>query len=191
MERTFQPLTLSTIVEINRQTILSSGGSFFEADDNLEFPGALEYVLGAIEGPIFGHDLYPTLIEKAAAIGWTIMARHVFRDGNKRTGTLACAIFLELNGYDMYIAPDLALDNELIAMTEGVADHQSIDLVAWTRWIERRTSVINNTLPERISASTTHTVGHYPLTVLGVAFTGGLLIGWMVSRRIFTREARL
>ncbi|HEX8458984.1 MAG TPA: type II toxin-antitoxin system death-on-curing family toxin [Pyrinomonadaceae bacterium] len=184
MERTFQPLTLSTIVEMNRQTIQSSGGSFFEADDNLEFPGALEYVLGAIEGPIFGHDLYPTVIEKAATIGWTIMARHVFRDGNKRTGTLACATFLELNGYDMYIAPDPTLDTELIAMTEGVADHQSINLAGWTRWIEQRTSIISNTPLEKISASTTRTIEQRPLAVLGIAFTGGLLIGWIVSRRI-------
>lgn len=182
MERAFQPLTLSTIVEINRQTIHSSGGSFYEADDNLEFPGALEYVLGAIEGPIFGHDLYPTLIEKAAAIGWTIMARHVFRDGNKRTGTLACATFLELNGYDMYIAPDPALDNELIAITEGVADHQSIDLAGWTRWVEQRTSPITHTALEQIPASTTRTIKRHPSTMLGVAFAGGLLIGWLVSR---------
>ena len=40
----------------------------------------------------------PTLIEMAAAYAFGIVKNHPFLDGNKRTGFLAAAIFLERNG---------------------------------------------------------------------------------------------
>ncbi|MEI7736571.1 MAG: type II toxin-antitoxin system death-on-curing family toxin [Ferruginibacter sp.] len=45
-----------------------------------------------------GEDLYPTAIEKAAAIGESLIINHPFIDGNKRTGLLAVAtLLLEYN----------------------------------------------------------------------------------------------
>lgn len=140
MGGTRQTLTLSDIVEIDRQAIKEFGGLFLDADDNLVNPGSLEYILEAIWGSMFGVEPYPTIVEKAAAIGWTIMAKHVFHDGNKRTGMLACQIFLELNGYDMQIALD-APDQEALTISEGVAK-QEIDISEFTRWVEQRTKKI-------------------------------------------------
>lgn len=140
MGGTRQTLTLSDIVEIDRQAIQEFGGLFLNADDNLVNPGSLEYILEAVWGSMFGVEPYPTIVEKAAAIGWTIMAKHVFHDGNKRTGMLACQIFLELNGYDMRIALD-GPDQEVIAISEGVAK-QEISISEFTRWVEQRTKKI-------------------------------------------------
>jgi death-on-curing protein len=48
-----------------------------------------------------GEDLYPTIIEKAAALGFSIIQNHPFIDGNKRTGHAAMETFLLLNGYEI------------------------------------------------------------------------------------------
>lgn len=107
-------------------------GGFFAGDDNLANPGSLEHVLEAIQGSLFGRELYPTLIEKAAAIGWRIIVGHTFHDGNKRTGMEACRLFLDLNGYDMRI------DHEVVRMALQIATKQ-VQFANFVQWIEQRT----------------------------------------------------
>jgi len=46
-----------------------------------------------------GKELYPSLAEKAAALGFSLIQNHPFADGNKRTGHAAMAMFLKINGY--------------------------------------------------------------------------------------------
>lgn len=46
----------------------------------------------------FGHDAYPDLVTKAAALLQSIIGDHALIDGNKRLGWLAAAVFLEING---------------------------------------------------------------------------------------------
>ena len=48
-----------------------------------------------------GVDLYPTLIDKTAALGYSLINNHPFVDGNKRVGQAAMEIFLVLNGYEI------------------------------------------------------------------------------------------
>jgi len=48
----------------------------------------------------FGHDAYPDVITKAAALLQSIVNNHALVDGNKRLGWLASAVFLELNGFN-------------------------------------------------------------------------------------------
>jgi death-on-curing protein len=86
MDRTFETLTVAEIVEINRRMIESFGGIFFSGDRNLANPGSLEHALEEIQTTLFDQELYPTLFEKAAVIGWRIIAGYIFHDGNKRTG---------------------------------------------------------------------------------------------------------
>lgn len=55
----------------------------------------------AVERPMtrmFGHEAYPTLMEKAAALLHSLAHDHLFADGNKRTATEATVQFLEANG---------------------------------------------------------------------------------------------
>lgn len=87
--------------------IAEFGGIFFNGDRNLADPGPLEHVLEEIQGSLFGHEAYPTFFDKAAAIRWRIITRHVLHDGNKRTGMEACRLFLELNSYAMRIDYDV------------------------------------------------------------------------------------
>ena len=53
-----------------------------------------------------GEELYPTLPEKAAALGFSLIQNHPFVDGNKRTGHAAMETFLVLNGHEIKAAVD-------------------------------------------------------------------------------------
>lgn len=48
-----------------------------------------------------GQDLYPTIIEKASALGFSLINNHPFIDGNKRIGQAAMETFLVLNDYEI------------------------------------------------------------------------------------------
>jgi len=135
MGRALQVLTVADVVEINRRMIDEFGGFFVGADSNLANPGSLDHVLQEIQGSLFGHESYPTVIEKAAAIGWRIIAGHVFHDGNKRTGMEACRQFLELNGYRMRI------DRGVVCMALEIA-RKEVDSSKFADWLGERTSKV-------------------------------------------------
>jgi death-on-curing protein len=65
----------------------------------------------------FGEDAYATIADKAAAYGFFLVQNHPFNDGNKRTGFVAMAAFLDVNGYEI-IAED---DDTIAQMFEDVA----------------------------------------------------------------------
>lgn len=46
-------------------------------------------------------ELYPTLIDKAAALCFWLVLNHPFVDGNKRIGHAAMETFLILNGHQL------------------------------------------------------------------------------------------
>ena len=53
-----------------------------------------------------GVNLYPTAVEKAAALGFSLVMNHPFVDGNKRIGHAAMETFLVLNGYEIVASTD-------------------------------------------------------------------------------------
>ncbi len=63
--------------------------------------GALDSALAQPSMSFGGQDLYPTLIDKAAALGFSLISNHPFIDGNKRIGHAVMVIFLKLNGMDI------------------------------------------------------------------------------------------
>jgi len=124
-------LESADIVEINRQMIQNFGGVFFKGDDNLANPGSLEHILEAIQGSLFGYDPYPTLVEQAAALGWRIIAGHVFHDGNKRTGMEACRLLLDLNGYVM------RMDTAVVDIAVQIASGE-LGFADFVQWLKAR-----------------------------------------------------
>ena len=48
-----------------------------------------------------GDDLYPTLVEKAAAPAFSLSKNHGFEDGNKRMSHAAMEMFLLRNGHEI------------------------------------------------------------------------------------------
>lgn len=61
----------------------------------------------------------PSLPEMAAAYGAGIVKNHPFLDGNKRTGFLAAALFLETNGYRFEATEEEVVERTL-ALAAGV-----------------------------------------------------------------------
>ncbi len=67
----------------------------------LRDPGGLESAVAQPEMTFGGDDLYPTITDKAAALGHALIQNHPFLDGNKRVGHAAMEVFLVLNGYEI------------------------------------------------------------------------------------------
>ena len=65
--------------------------------------GALEAAVARPWGASFGEDHFPTPFLKAAALCESIIKRHPFVDGNKRTGTAAGAYLLQNMGRKLTI----------------------------------------------------------------------------------------
>jgi len=87
-------LTIAEILETYQHIMQQSGGLI----GILNF-GALESALAQPYVTFGGNELYPSLVEKAAALGFSLIQNHPFIDGNKRTGHAAMAMLLAINGY--------------------------------------------------------------------------------------------
>jgi death-on-curing protein len=107
--------------------MIQESGGFFVPPDNLLNLGALEYILDAIKSPILGHTIYPTLKEKASAIAYQIISRHVFRDGNKRTAIHIALEFISSNGIPLF------LDSSVVELSVAIAAGRSsqAELLGW------------------------------------------------------------
>ena len=67
-------------------------------DPNLRDGALLDSALESAFQTFGGEELYPTVEEKAARIGHSLIANHAFVDGNKRIGMYILLVFLEVNG---------------------------------------------------------------------------------------------
>jgi death-on-curing protein len=87
-------ITLNEALEIYGRIMAQSGGM-----TGVLNIGALESALAQPRMTFDGKELYSTIVEKAAALGFSIVKNHPFVDGNKRTGHAVMDMFLALNGY--------------------------------------------------------------------------------------------
>jgi death on curing protein len=71
----------------------------------------------------------PTLAEMAASYAAGIILNHPFLDGNKRTGFMLAATFLELNGLEF-----TATEESVIAMTLALASGK-LKQAAYAEWL--------------------------------------------------------
>lgn len=85
-------LSLEQLLEIHSLVVEATGGSA-----GLRDLGRLEAAIAAQTQNVFGEELYPGIIDKAAAVIRGIVADHPFVDGNKRTAMLAGLTLLEIN----------------------------------------------------------------------------------------------
>lgn len=70
-------------------------------------------------------ELYPTLIEKVAALGFSLISNHPFVDGNKRIGHAAIEATLLMNGYEIQANVD-AQERVILAVAASEMDRQSL-----------------------------------------------------------------
>lgn len=90
--------------------------------------GLLESAVNAPFQSFGGYDVYPTIYEKAARLGFGLVQNHAFIDGNKRIAAHAVLVFLALNGIEINCT-----ELELFELFMGLASSEvSYDeLVSW------------------------------------------------------------
>jgi death-on-curing protein len=122
-------LTLIEVLELHRRVIEQSGGAFGIRD-----VGLLESAIAQPRMTFGGEDLYPSLLEKAAALGFSIIMNHPFIDGNKRTGHAAAETFLVLNRMEINASVD-EQERVVLAIASGGLERE-----AFVEWLQRNTT---------------------------------------------------
>ncbi len=89
-----------------------SGGSAGVRDCDL-----LDSALNSAFQTFGGEDLYPSIIQKGARLGYSLVSNHAFVDGNKRIGLLIMLTFLQVNGVEVRFT-----DADLIEIGLSLAD---------------------------------------------------------------------
>lgn len=74
---------------------------------------------------------YADLVEEAAALWESLAMNHGFVDGNKRVAFACMEIFLDLNGYELGVAPDAAIAFIYEHLESGTFTKDNLD--AWLR----------------------------------------------------------
>jgi len=120
-------LSVAEVVELHRRVVLQSGGSQGIRDE-----GALESAVGQPLQTHGGEDLYPTVIDKAAALGFFLCRNHPFLDGNKRAAHAALEVTLVLNGFELHAT----IQQQETAMLDLASGRFSRE--EFTRWVEDR-----------------------------------------------------
>jgi death on curing protein len=118
-------LSLKEVLELHRLLIEQTGGMSGVRDI-----GLLE---SAIAQPLMsfgGEELYPTIIEKAAALGFSLIKNHPFNDGNKRIGHAALETFLVLNGYELNAGVD---EQEQVILKVAASELGREEFTEWLR----------------------------------------------------------
>jgi death-on-curing protein len=119
-------LTLGEVVELHRLILERTGGAAGIRD-----LGALDSALAQPQATFGGQDLYPTLIEKAAALCFALVQNHPFLDGNKRVGHAAMETFLILNGFEIDAASVDDQEKTMLDLASGTLTRQG--LLSWLR----------------------------------------------------------
>jgi death-on-curing protein len=117
-------LAITEILEIYQRVMEQSGGLVGVRDF-----GALESAVAQPFVTFDGNELYPTLIEKAGALGFSLIQNHPFIDGNKRTGHAAMAMFLSINGYQIHASIDEQVEI-ILSVASGNLNRES-----FTNWL--------------------------------------------------------
>ena len=118
--------TAENVIFLHTVAIEAFGGS--EGIRDLESLGA---AVTRPWGSSFVRDHFPTPFDKAAAIADSIIRRHPFVDGNKRTAMYAATYLLETFGYELK-AEQKKLEDFAVSVAKGAFEFENIAL-----WFEQ------------------------------------------------------
>lgn len=119
------PFSAEVAERIHAAVLTASGGA-----PGIRDHGLLESALARPLASFGGQRLYPTPVEKAAALAHGVVKNHPFIDGNKRTATVLMITLLRFNGLDL-VAGDGNVEEVIVSLAEG-----QIDLKTFTSWLE-------------------------------------------------------
>lgn len=123
-------LSKEQIIKLHEELVLETGGTGGIRDE-----GLLE---SAINAPLQSYDnieLFPSIQQKGARLGYGIIMNYPFVDGNKRTGAHAMLVFLAINGIELCFDDD-ELVNTVLNVAAGKTKFE--ELLKWV--IEHQSS---------------------------------------------------
>lgn len=120
---TIKVLSKSDIEDLHRELINVYGGIHGVRDEAL-----LDSAINTPFQSYDGIDFYPSVEEKAARLGYGLVANHPFHDGNKRIGAHAMLVFLALNDIIINCSSE-ELSTVFLSIASGNA--AEADLLAW------------------------------------------------------------
>ncbi len=126
-------LTLHQVLVLYRRIIEETGGAAGIRDINL-----LESALAQPRQTFGGVELYPTLVEKATALGFSLIQNHPFVDGNKRVGHAAMEVFLVLNGHEIKASVE-EQEQVILSVAAGKMNRESFAEWLAAHVVERHT----------------------------------------------------
>ena len=111
------------VLRMHEQLLEETGGMSGVRDE-----GLLQSALEAPFQSFGGEDIYPSVQQKAARLGYGLIKNHPFVDGNKRIGTHVMLVFLWLNGIELdYTQQEL----EDVILNVAASKSDSDDLLGW------------------------------------------------------------
>ncbi|HML96608.1 MAG TPA: type II toxin-antitoxin system death-on-curing family toxin [Thermodesulfobacteriota bacterium] len=116
-------LTLNEVLRIYEVIMEKSGGLAGVRD-----MGMLSSCVAQPRMVFNNRELYTTVFEKAAALGFSLISNHPFIDGNKRIGHAAMETFLVLNGYEITASID---EQERLILSVASGEKSRKELGGW------------------------------------------------------------
>ena len=118
-------LSKEKVMFLHEMLAKQTGGSTGIRDTDL-----LESALESAYQTFGGVELYPSVEEKGAWLGYALISNHAFVDGNKRIGMLCMMVFLELNGVRINPTNESFFETG-IGVASGKMKYE--DLLQWIR----------------------------------------------------------
>jgi death-on-curing protein len=118
-------LTTEEVIGLQEQLIQQSGGATGIRDH-----GLIDSAVYQPQASFGGHELNPTLADKAAALGFSLALNHGFIDGNKRIAHAAMEVFLVRNGFEFQAGVD---EQEATILQLAAGNLTREDFTEWVR----------------------------------------------------------
>ena len=116
-------LTKRQIILLHDQLIDETGGAHGIRDE-----GLLESAVLTPMQTFEGTELFPSVEEKAARLGYGLVKNHAFVDGNKRVGAHAMLVFLAVNGIRIWYTQK-ELSDIIVQIASGEKDYPDLLLL--------------------------------------------------------------
>lgn len=121
-------LDIEQVLYIHDELVKLAGGKHGIRD----FP-RLHSALERCKTTFGGEDLYPTALDKAAALLHSLMINHAFLDANKCTAYAMMVRFLHANGYAMKVSQE-----EIVRFCASI-DNGAVKGNDIVKWLQRHT----------------------------------------------------
>lgn len=116
-------LSKDQVIALHSEMIQETGGT-----DGIRDEGLLDSALAAPFQSFADTEIFPSIQQKAARLGYGLVKNHAFIDGNKRIGAHAMLVFLALNKIELDYTQD-ELSDVFLKIAAGEISQD--DLLRW------------------------------------------------------------